>query len=220
MKVLQLFVSIVPLAVSALLPVVNPVGSAVLFLGLVENADHERRKRLARRIAVDMTLFLSIVLIVGTRILGFFGISMPVVQVAGGFVLATMGWSLLNKPDAGRETSVHTPTSASNFEALAFYPLTFPLTVGPGCIVVTLTLSAHASKPELVETIVAHLAVLVGIIIVAASVYLSYAYADRLTRRISVPMIEGIMRVISFILVCIGGEIMWQGIMNLIKSLH
>ncbi len=220
MKAVEEFLGFIPLTVSALLPVVNPVGSAVLFLGLVGSADHKRRRRLARRVAFDMTLFLLIVLIVGTNILSFFGISMPVVQVAGGFVLATMGWSLLNKPNPGAGSLLPTSAPTADLESLAFYPLTFPLTVGPGCIVVTLTLSAHASKPSLVQTAVAYLAVTVGIIIVATSVYLSYTYADRLTRRISAPMAEGIMRIISFILLCIGGEFMWEGVANLIRSLH
>ena len=87
-------------AFSALLPVINPLGSALVFLGLVGHAPASVFRRLARKIAISTTIFLLIVELVGTAILAFFGISLPVVQVAGGLVLATMGWTLLNQQDA------------------------------------------------------------------------------------------------------------------------
>src|ERR1700689_66333 len=88
------------LAFSALLPVVNPLGSALLFLGIVGVAPAEVFSSLARRIAIKATLFLLVVELVGAALLNFFGISLPVVQVAGGFVLAAMGWGLLNQKHA------------------------------------------------------------------------------------------------------------------------
>lgn len=81
----------IPFAFSALLPVINPIGSVVLFLGFVHDSDHATRTVLARRIAVNTFLFLAIILIAGTHVLHFFGISLPIVQIAGGFVLVTMG---------------------------------------------------------------------------------------------------------------------------------
>src|ERR1700722_3608285 len=88
-------------AVSALLPVINPLGSALVFLGLVDDAPSSVIRTLARKIAISTTLFLLAIELVGTALLAFFGISLPVVQVAGGLVLAAMGWELLNQPDAG-----------------------------------------------------------------------------------------------------------------------
>src|ERR1700757_3819813 len=87
------------LAFSALLPLINPLGSALVFLGLVGDAPASVFRTLAGKIAVCTTLFLIVVELVGTALLAFFGISLPVVQVAGGLVLATMGWSLLNQQD-------------------------------------------------------------------------------------------------------------------------
>ena len=96
MKDVFLLLRYIPFAFSALLPVINPIGSAVLFLSFVQDSDHATRKVLARRIAVNIFLFLAIVLVAGTQVLHFFGISLPIVQIAGGFVLATMGWRVLN----------------------------------------------------------------------------------------------------------------------------
>ena len=100
------------LAFSALLPLINPLGSALLFLSLVGNAPESFLLSLARKIAIRTTLFLTIVELVGTALLAFFGISLPVVQVAGGLVLATMGWSLLNQQ--GAQTSPDKTEAAEN----------------------------------------------------------------------------------------------------------
>src|SRR5215469_1258149 len=92
------------LAFSALLPVINPLGSALFFLGLVGNAPPDVYRTLARKIAISTVLFLVTIELVGTAVLAFFGISIPVVQVAGGLMLAAMGWSLLNQPESGRRS--------------------------------------------------------------------------------------------------------------------
>jgi multiple antibiotic resistance protein len=217
-KELSLVLAFIPLGFSALLPVINPIGSAVLFLGVVPNADHPTMKILARKIAVNTIWFLLIVQITGAYILRFFGISLPVVQVAGGLVLATMGWNLLNQPDPETKPSKPAAASPESLEDKIFYPLTFPITAGPGCIVVSLTLSAHASKPSLIQSGLAHLGLLFGTVLIGIVVYFSYAYADKMAAKLPPTITVGILRVISFILLCIGGEIMWNGIQNLLKT--
>ncbi len=219
MSQLLLVLKFIPLAFSALLPLINPIGSAVMFLGLVPNADHQTLKTLARTIAINTVWFLLIVQITGSYVLRFFGISLPVVQVAGGLVVATIGWALLNKPDPESKTSDPVPTSPQSLDGMIFYPLTFPITAGPGCIVVALTLSAHASMPSLAKSAFAHLGLLIGTVLIGIVVYFSYAYADRMEARLSPSITQGILRVIAFILVCIGCEIMWDGIQNLLRTL-
>jgi multiple antibiotic resistance protein len=130
-----------------------------------------------------------------------------------------MGWSLLTK-DAPDSAAAQKPVVTSDFQDKEFYPLTFPITAGPGTVVVTLTLSAHASRGTYLEIFLAHVGVLIGIGLVAVSVYIAYAYADRTTARLSASVVQGILRIISFILVCIGAQIMWKGIELLTKSLH
>jgi multiple antibiotic resistance protein len=219
-KQLSLVLQFVPLGFSALLPVINPIGSAVLFLGLVPNVDHATKESLARKIAFNTIWFLFLVQISGAYVLRFFGISLPVVQVAGGLVLATMGWALLNKPDSpSGPASAPAAPSPERLRSAIFFPLTFPITAGPGSIVVALTLSAHASKKSLSETALAHLGLLLATVLIGIVVYICYAYADTMAAKLSPPTTQGILRVISFILLCIGGEIMWNGIQNLIKTI-
>jgi multiple antibiotic resistance protein len=208
------------LAFSALLPVINPVGSALVFLGLVGDAPASVFKKLALKIAISTTIFLFIVELVGTALLAFFGISLPVVQVAGGLVLAAMGWTLLNQQDASanRAQKVVPPDDYGDLEQKIFYPLTFPVTAGPGCIVITLTLSAHASVRGIVNDISGHIGILLAIIALSISVYLCYAYAPEITARVSPQTAHGILRVIAFVLLCIGVQITWNGTEALIKT--
>jgi multiple antibiotic resistance protein len=210
------------LGFSALLPVINPLGSALMFLGLVGDAPAAVYLRLARKIAIWTTLFLLIVELVGTALLAFFGISLPVVQVAGGLVLAAMGWSMLNQQQGAQSHPVQAEVTEAAFgslESKVFYPLTFPITVGPGCIVVMLTLSAHASAKSVVGDVMAHAGILLAVVALSLTVYLCYGYAPKITERISPYMANGILRIIAFVLLCIGVQITWNGLETLLKAL-
>jgi multiple antibiotic resistance protein len=218
--VLLLFKSFA-LTFSALLPLVNPLGSALVFLGFVGNVPDSVFRDLARKIAISTTIFMLVIELVGTGLLEFFGISLPVVQVAGGLVLASMGWNLLNQ----QESSVNpdrTVLREDNFlsiEQQVFYPLTFPVTVGPGCIVVMLTLSAHASvKPGVLQNVIAHLGISLALVALSLTVYVCYRYAPKITQRISPQTAHGILRIIAFVLLCIGVQITWNGLETLLKQ--
>ena len=210
------------LAFSALLPVINPLGSALIFLSLVGAAPADLFRNLARQVAISTVLFLVIIELGGAFLLSFFGISLPVVQLAGGLVLASMGWSLLNEKERNghpaSDASAHVSENGS-LEDKVFYPLTFPVTAGPGCIVVTLTLSAHAARTQLLNNFLSHLGITLGIAAQGLAVWLSYAYAPKITQRVSPQTVHGILRVIAFVLLCIGVQIAWNGLEGMIKAM-
>ena len=208
------------LAFSALLPLINPLGSALMFLGIVGNAPGEVYLRLARKIALSTTIFLAVVELVGTALLAFFGISLPVVQVAGGLVLATMGWSLLNQQEAqtSRDKTAAAQSVYGSLDQQVFYPLTFPVTAGPGCIVITLTLSAHASTHDVFANVMSHLGIFLAIVALSFTVFLCYGYAPKIASRVPAQTAHGILRVIAFVLLCIGVQITWNGVEALIKT--
>jgi multiple antibiotic resistance protein len=220
--IMPLFLRSFVLAFSALLPVINPLGSALIFLGIVGNAPTELFRRLARRVASSTVLFLLSVELLGATFLAFFDISLPVVQLAGGSVVAAMGWRLLNNDDKDKDKSAQqssAESSAGPLEEKVFYPLTFPITAGPGCIVVTLTLSAHASQYAVAGDVSAHLGIALAIVAQAILVWLSYAYAPRITQKISPQTAHGILRVIAFVLLCIGVQIAKNGLQAMIVAL-
>jgi len=219
MRSLSEFAKFFGLAFSALLPVVNPLGSALVFLGLVGPAPDSVYRDLARKVAIRTTLFFLVVELIGTALLTFFGISLPVVQVAGGMVLASMGWSLLNQQAVrpNPNTAAVAEVGYGSLEEKVFYPLTFPVTVDPGCIVVMLTLSAHASVKDLRDNVTSHAAILAAVVILSVIVFISYAYAPKITERISPQTAHGILRIIAFVLLCVGVQICWNGLHSLIR---
>src|ERR1700693_2794417 len=208
------------LAFSALLPVINPIGSALIFLGVVGEAPTDLFRDLARRVAVSTVLFLLIIELVGAPLLSFFGISLPVVQLAGGFVLAGMGWGLLNNQDGTKATKQDAADSSGGWrlEGKVFYPLTFPITAGPGCIVVMLTLSAHASRTAVLPNILAHIGIAIAVVALSVSVYMCYTYAPKITQKVAPQTAQGILRVIAFVLMCIGVQIAVNGLQAMMAA--
>ena len=218
------------IAFSALLPLINPLGSALVFLGLVGNCDAAVYRALARRIAINNVIFLTVIELLGSAILRFFGISLPIVQLAGGTVIAAMGWKVLNEPDAGasaaskreevqvRAGDMDSDDGLGKLAQKAFYPFTFPVTSGPGTLVATLTLSAHIEAKTVAENALGHVGIFLAVLVLSGGVYFAYAYAPRLTRAISASTAHGILRVVAFILFCIGVQIAWNGLAVLIGT--
>jgi multiple antibiotic resistance protein len=208
------------LSFTALLPLINPLGSALVFLGLVGSASPNTYRTLARQIAISTTIFLLTIELVGSLMLSFFGISLPVMQVSGGLVIAVMGWTLLNQeePKTKDGRAEVDAVSLESLEQKIFYPFTFPITAGPGCVVVMITLSAHVSVKGLVSNISAHLGIALAVVLLSLSVYFCYGYAPAITSRVSPQTAHGILRVIAFILLCIGVQITWNGVEAMLKT--
>lgn len=214
------------IAFSVLLPLINPLGSALVFLGLVGDAPSSVFRSLARRIAINNVIFLFVIEVLGATILRFFGISLPIVQVSGGIVIAAMGWSVLNERDARansrnkqEETEARDETTLEDLEHKVFYPFTFPITSGPGTLVAVLTLTAHISDKDISRNIQAHAGVFLAVLVLSLLVYFCYAYAPKITKAISPSTAHGILRVIAFILLCIGVQIAWNGLSVLLGNL-
>jgi multiple antibiotic resistance protein len=214
------------LAFSVLLPLINPLGSALVFLGMAGDAPPKVYRSLARKIAINNVIFLVIIELLGAAILNFFGLSLPIVQLSGGIVIAAMGWSVLNERDANadsrnkqEETEVHGEMQTRGLERKAFYPFTFPVTSGPGTLVAVLTLTAHISHRAISRDILAHAGVFLAIIVLSILVYFCYAYAPRISKAIPPSTAHGILRVVAFILLCIGVQIAWNGLAVLLADI-
>lgn len=210
------FVHYFVLGFSALLPLINPPGSALELLGVVGVGENKPYKYLARRIAINTTLFLVVVALTGPYILQFFGITIGVLKLVGGAVLAAMGWQMLNKPSSEQQTDdpalrQAAETCVANFwRSKIFYPLTFPITVGPGSVAVMLTLSAQAKSLNFPDRISAFLGLLVCVALMSLLIFVFYAYAPLAAKRIPSALAHGVLRIIAFLLICIGVQIAWH----------
>ena len=207
------FASTILLAVGALLPIVDPLGGAPIYLAMTTGLTTKERARMAKAVAMNSFLLLIASALIGAYVLDFFGVSIPAVQVAGGLVICAIGWSLLNSPNSTPTLTRSEPPAitADELGQRAFYPLTMPLTVGPGSISVALTLGANPTRGirPLFVTAVAHA---VGIFVVAVSVYLCYRYADRILAKLGPTGTSVVVRLSAFILLCIGVQICWNGL--------
>jgi multiple antibiotic resistance protein len=207
------------LIVSALFPIVNPLGGSPIFLALTREYSTTERKLLSQRIAMNSFILLVASFVVGTHILAFFGISLPVVQVGGGLIVISTGWTMLKQKDEDdRQGQVHQSVNQHDIFRNAFYPLTLPLTVGPGSISVAITLGANEPR-HLGPNLLAILAAVVGSALIALSVFVCYAFADRLATLLGATGMSVVMRLSSFLLVCIGVQILWNGASSLLRSL-
>lgn len=206
------------LILSALFPIVDPLSGSPIFLALTSGYSPEMRRVLSMRVAFDSFCLMIGSYFIGSHVLGFFGVSLPVVQVGGGLVVIATGWALLMQKD-----EAHGPTRASiqpqDIFRQAFYPLTLPLTVGPGSVSVAITLGANSTHRYGVH-ISLILAAIIAMSLIAVSIFLCYGYADRLARVVGETGMTVIIRLSSFLLVCIGIQIMWNGISTLLSSVQ
>jgi multiple antibiotic resistance protein len=206
------------LVVGALFPIVNSPENIPIFLDMTSGFPPGSREILARKIAVDGFALLVVSVMIGTHILAFFGISLPVVQVGGGFILVAAGWNLLNRSDDKPPAPRLTPT-CSDLSRLAFYPLTMPLTVGPGSISMAIAVGANRN-PRSEGTWILLAAAVVGCALLALTIYLLYRFAEPLGRVLGDTAMSIIIRLSSFILVCIGVQIIWNGVSALLLTLQ
>jgi len=210
------------LVVSALFPIVDPIGGSPVFLSLTRDYSPDTRRTLARRIAMDSFILLVVSFTIGSHVLSFFGISLPVVQVGGGLIVIATGWAMLNQKDENQHDAVGRTVSCTNALRDAFYPLTLPLTVGPGSISVAITLGANEPH-HLRANLLAILAAAIGSAFIAATIYLCYAFADRLGAVMGPTGMNVMLKLSAFLLVCIGVQILWNGasqLLNALSALH
>ncbi len=205
------------LMIAAVLPIVNPLGSTPVFLAMTADCSPELRTTLAKRISVNAALILLVSVFIGTYVLDFFGLSVPVVQLAGGILVCAMGWRLLQQDNPVDTIARATPPSPAEISSRAFYPLTLPLTVGPGSISVAITIGAN--HPADVRSLVTYGAghVLASFAI-ALTIFLCFRYAERMLDFIGKTGTSVVLRLSAFILLCIGVQIAWNGVSALLAS--
>jgi len=208
------------LTFAGLFPIVNPLESAPFFLALTKSLPTSERSALARRVAINGFVLLLGSMALGPWLLEFFGIQLPVVRIAGGLVVTALGWKLLTQD----QWSDHTGTELNQDSAEpigAFYPLTMPLTVGPGSMSVAITIGSRKpdSAFDLADFALHAAGALVGLVAIALSIYVAYRFAANVAKVLGASGVDVLVRLSAFILMCIGIEIIWQGY-SALTALH
>jgi multiple antibiotic resistance protein len=196
-----------------LLPIINPLTAAPVFITTAGDNPVVVR-RMARQIAFNSWCVLVVSMLVGIYVLDVFGISLPIVRIGGGLLVTASGWRMLNSSAESdvQQAVAHRPARMTRTEIVrrSFFPITFPLTTGPGAIAAAIALGVHLPRKPALYLLGATIAVL-GVAITALVIYLCYRHAARLLALLGEVGTMVIMRLLAFILLCIGIEIMWAG---------
>ena len=210
---LHTFIHLLFIGVVALFPVVNPIGTAFVVMPYFARLDRAGKKRAVRKITLYAFCVCTVALIAGQWILRLFGLSIPVVQLAGGIMICKMGWEFLSSDkDASADSSGDVDgVKPRSIDDQLFYPLTFPLTTGAGTISVLLTLSAHGANTELRQMLLNMGAILLAIVVMCVLVYVFFLNTQRIERYLGSQGERIFNRLIAFFIFCVGLQIAVTG---------
>ncbi|OJB05424.1 MarC family protein [Burkholderia ubonensis] len=202
---------------TGLMGIINPIGIAFLFLERTESLTEQERDMLAKKVAFNSFIVLLVAFFAGTPVLHFFGISMEALRIGGGFAVA--GWRMLNEPDVpgGGDTPVK-PIDVSTVMKRAFFPLTVPLTTGPGSIATAIALNANRTH-KLSEFALSSLVSIAVSALVALVIWQTYSRSAFLARYLGTEGTKVAMRVSAFLLLCIGVQIMLTGFSEFLRPI-
>lgn len=217
MQVISALASEILLVPVTLLPIINPLSSASVFVGLV-GAREGLARQLARQIAINSFVMIVATMLVGTYVLTLFGISLPVVRIGGGLLVAATAWRMLGaRADSPPSPAEEQAAALSDAQPLqqAFYPMTFPLTTGPGTLAACITLGAHSGTVTPLHMVSGVLVAIGGALLVVLVVYYTLRNAIKLVTRIGPNGAVVMQQLVAFVLLCIGIQLVWAGWLDL-----
>jgi multiple antibiotic resistance protein len=206
----------------ALISIVNPLSGAFIFFGATRELNRRVRNHVSRWVAIYAFSLVTISLYIGAYVLEFFGISIPVLRVAGGIVISRSGWRMLTEPDATEQRRSETPAPRSMSvppSRLAFYPLTMPLTTGPGTISVAISLGSSRPAGFSAAFIEFFISTMTAVALLCACIYVAYRNSARIAEFVGPTGTTIIVRLSAFLLFCIGIQVFWNGAAVLLGTL-
>lgn len=194
---------------TALFSIINPVGMAFVFYDMSRWLTPAEQNRLARRIAVNSLGVLLVSLYFGVYILGFFGITLAALRIGGGLAVAINGWRMLNATGARKVAPGGMDTAP--IDRMAFFPLTVPLTTGPGTMATAVALGANHAGLHGLGTL-KDLSLPLVAVVMAGAVYVCYRFSAKLSQLLGDAGTEVITRISAFLLLCVGVQIILTGV--------
>jgi len=218
------FINLVFIGIIALFPVVNPVGSAFIISPFLAHLNKAEKRKAVGKITFYAFAICTVTLFAGHWILALFGISIPVIQLAGGIMICKMGWEFLasdTKKDDDTATGTEIKPGLSgydNIESKLFYPITFPTTAGAGTISVLFTLSAQSETANTTEFYTNIAAILISIVAICILIYIFYLNTETIIHYLGSNGEVIVNRITAFLIFCVGLQIAVTGAKLLLKS--
>ncbi len=214
-EVSELF-SWIGVALVTLLPIVNPLSTAVLLLAIGTHLTVEERNRQILRACLYMSGILIAFLLGGHLIMIAFGISIPGIRLAGGLIIGYLGFRMLFPEED--EISGEGQQEARAKQDISFSPLAMPSLSGPGSMAAVLTMSSSIDSTRMVDRVMAFVGVVVAIFITAVISWLVLRGAGVLRRVLGVNGISSLSRIMGFLLICIGIQFAINGVRDLVQD--
>lgn len=217
------FLHLLFIGIIALFPVVNPIGSAFIVNPYFTDLTRSEKRQAVKKITLYAFFICTVSLFAGHWILELFGISIPIVQLAGGIMICKMGWGFLSsdkKEDRTETNAGHqaVTTGYKNIEDKLFYPITFPVTTGAGTISVLFTLSAHSATVDKMNYLINTSAILLSIIVMCVLIYIFYLNTKKIIHYLGSNGEKIVNRITAFLIFCVGLQIAITGIRSLVKG--
>lgn len=212
--------------VATLLPIMNPPSGAAMFLSLTNGASAKTRHLLAKDVARNSLLLLVCFILLGSFVLKIFGISKDIVLIGGGLLVVKIGWGLINAENITPKHKEQLADSQTPERILqtAFYPISFPITVGPGTLAACLTLGVSITSTlgeiSFSQMIARLLGCLAGALTLAIIIRICYGYAEKFMSILGETGAIVFLRLCAFILLCIGIQLVWDGLASSITTLY
>lgn len=214
------FVHFIFIGFVALFPVINPLGSSFIVSPYFSDLSQKDKTNAVKRIAFYAFCLCLFTLLTGHWILELFGLSIPIIQLAGGIMICKIGWDFLatskqndaEKPTSGDESLSH----QTEIESKLFYPITFPITTGAGTISVLITLSAHGANKNIYQYLINTGAIIIAVTGMCILIFLCYINANRLIKYLGSQREKIVNNIMAFLIFCVGLQIAVQGITQLV----
>ncbi len=213
------FIHTVFLSFIALFPVINPIGTAFVINPFFEGVDRKERVQYVRRITFMVFYLCIIIIFSGHWILQLFGISVPVVRLAGGIVIFMIGWRMLSSNNSEEEVDSNNAQSKpqDHISTLLLYPITFPMTAGAGAISVLLTLSSHSTDKGIGDYLLNTAAIVVALILICILIFVLFSNTNKIIERLGEQNKVVVNKIFAFLIMCVAIEIASTGIIELFK---
>ena len=186
----------------ALFPIVDPFGGIPIFFTMTSGWSPQDRRRTAFKTGIWVFVILVTFLFFGRFVLHFFGISLPVIKIAGGLIVANTAWGMVTSHARITPEESH---EAEDKEDISLTPLAMPLMSGPGAIGVVMALAAH------VDNAAAYLGMVIGVAGIALSVSLFFCMGGPLVRRLGPSAVGAINKIFGFLILAIAVQLVWNG---------
>jgi multiple antibiotic resistance protein len=208
------FLSSVLVTLITLLPIINPVSTAILLLGISKHLDKKDLNRQIIMACIYMTGILVVFLLAGHFIMIFFGISIPGIRIAGGMVIGSLGFRMLFPVEA--KFTQGEKQEAIEKSNISFSPLAMPSLAGPGALATVITISSSIDGRQGYDKFFAFTGVILAIVITAIVSWLVLRSAGFVSRILGVNGVDSLSRIMGFLLICIGIQFAIIGVKDLV----